>query len=135
MVKLKVKRSNYLEFTIETTLNQTVASTLAEIVSLYNQRQSLRFLCEEIEVLAQHGSQLPPDMVGLTDDQLEELGKVDDHPDPSGGSVSRPDERKERNGRAPNEKMQAVLKKAVEEVRIILSPVSFSSSSRKILRV
>ena len=44
----------------------------------------------EIELLADHGIAKPPNMVGLTDDQIEELKLKDEWSDrsyPSGGSV------------------------------------------------
>jgi len=55
----------------------------------------------EIEELADHGVTLPPNMQGLTDEQVEELKLKDEWSErcqPSGGSVPKKDEIGRRNG-------------------------------------
>ncbi|CAG0895067.1 unnamed protein product [Cyprideis torosa] len=131
MVKLKVKRKDALEFVLETTLNVAIEELLKEVVQLYNARQSLLWLCSEVESLANHGSHLPPEMVGLLDEQIEELGLKDEHPRPSGGWVSCPDEMRRRNGRAPVPKMADLLRKSVQEVRALLDPNSGPCLTKK----
>ena len=52
-------------------------------------------------MLAKHGITLPPNMQGLTDEQIEELKLVDEWADkcrPSGGDVFRKDDIGRRNG-------------------------------------
>jgi len=58
-------------------------------------------VCLEIETLAEHGITLPPNMQGLTDDQLVDLKLKDEWADrcvPSGGYVFKKDEMGRRNG-------------------------------------
>lgn len=55
----------------------------------------------EIPELADHGITLPPNMQGLTDDQIEELNLMDEWEGkcvPSGGPVFKKDEVGRRNG-------------------------------------
>nr|XP_055169334.1 cilia- and flagella-associated protein 298 isoform X2 [Nyctereutes procyonoides] len=77
-----------------------------------------------MEELAEHGIFLPPNMQGLTDDQIEELKLRDEWGEkcvPSGGSVFKKDNIGRRNGQAPNEKMKQILKKTIEEAKAIIS--------------
>ncbi|KAL0614297.1 Cilia- and flagella-associated protein 298 [Plecturocebus cupreus] len=78
----------------------------------------------QMEELAEHGIFLPPNMQGLTDDQIEELKLKDEWGEkcvPSGGAVFKKDDIGRRNGQAPNEKMKQVLKKTIEEAKAIIS--------------
>lgn len=71
-----------------------------------------------MEELANYGCMLPPDMVGLTDEQIEELKLVDGHADacaPSGGFNQTKDPVGRRNGRQPLPNMQEVLRKTIAE--------------------
>ena len=55
----------------------------------------------EIEELAEHGISMPPNMQGLTDDQVEDLKLVDEWADkcvPSGGYEFKKDDIGRRNG-------------------------------------
>lgn len=84
-------------------------------------------LFSEIEELANHGPMLPPNIMGLTDEQVAELKLVDEWADkcvPSGGWCLNKDEIGRRNGRQPNEKMQDVLRKTLEEAKAIVSKVN-----------
>lgn len=56
----------------------------------------------EIDSLSEHGVMLPPNMIGLTDEQIHELKLKDDFEDvcvPSGGYVMSSDPVGRRNGR------------------------------------
>ena len=56
----------------------------------------------EIELLAAHGILLPPNMHGLTDDQIEDLKLKDEYAEtctPSGGILEAPDPVGRRNGK------------------------------------
>ena len=58
--------------------------------------------CIEIDLLSQHGVMLPPNMLGLTEEQVDELKLKDEFADvcvPSGGSVLNPDPVGRRNGK------------------------------------
>lgn len=60
------------------------------------------FTVIEIENLSQHGVMLPPNMIGLTDEQIEELKIRDEFEDiciPSGGYIMNRDPIGRRNGR------------------------------------
>lgn len=87
---------------------------------------STNILFKEIEELAKHGTMLPPNMMGLTDEQVQELKLVDEWEDkciPSGGWTFNRDEIGRRNGHQPNDKMQQVLLKTIEEAKTMLSKV------------
>ena len=76
--------------------------------------------------LAKHGIALPPEMVGLTEEQVSELKLCDAQADtalPSGGYRHSPDPLGRRNGRAPNDKMSSVLQKATAEASAIIAKV------------
>lgn len=63
---------------------------------------------------------LPPDIIGLTSEQVTELKLVDVWADrciPSGGWIENPDPVGRRNGRQPNADMQKILKKAIEDAK------------------
>ena len=80
-----------------------------------------------MEELAKHGTMIPPDMVGLTDEQIEELKLVDTWGEtcvPSGGYVENKDPIGRRNGKQPNEKMQGIIGRTVSEVKAAISKVS-----------
>ncbi|XP_020283325.1 UPF0769 protein C21orf59 homolog isoform X2 [Pseudomyrmex gracilis] len=67
---------------------------------------------------------LPPDIIGLTDEQVEELKLKDEWGEkciPMGGWTFNKDKIDRRNGKMPNEKMQEILTKAIEDVKIITS--------------
>uniref|UniRef100_A0A8C0TUE8 Cilia and flagella associated protein 298 n=2 Tax=Canidae TaxID=9608 RepID=A0A8C0TUE8_CANLF len=87
-------------------------------------RKEVHAILQEMEELAEHGIFLPPNMQGLTDDQIEELKLRDEWGEkcvPSGGSVFKKDNIGRRNGQAPNEKMKQILKKTIEEAKAIIS--------------
>ncbi|KAF0038666.1 hypothetical protein F2P81_009150 [Scophthalmus maximus] len=78
----------------------------------------------EIPELADHGVTLPPNMQGLTEEQIVDLKLRDEWEDtcvPSGGPVFRKDEIGRRNGHAPNDKMKEVLMRTMEEAKALIS--------------
>lgn len=79
-----------------------------------------------MEELAKHGTMLPPNIMGLTDEQVEELKLVDEWGEtciPSGGWTMNKDPIGRRNGRQPSAKMQEVITKTVEEAKAMVSKV------------
>lgn len=71
-----------------------------------------------MEELANYGCLLPTEMMGLTDEQIEELKLVDSWADtciPSGGFNQTKDPVGRRNGRQPMASMQEVLRKAIAD--------------------
>lgn len=78
----------------------------------------MAFVLPEIEELANYGCMLPPEMMGLTDEQIDELKLVDTWADscvPSGGFNQTKDPVGRRNGRQPLPNMQEVLTKTVAD--------------------
>lgn len=124
MVKLHVKRGEESQFLYETTVTAVIGSVIKDLVQIHNGRQKVERLCGEISELADHGVSLPPNMQGLTDEQIVDLKLKDEWGEkciPSGGAVECKDEVGRRNGKAPNEKMKEVLRKTMSEAKKIVS--------------
>uniref|UniRef100_A0A8D0ECC8 Cilia and flagella associated protein 298 n=1 Tax=Salvator merianae TaxID=96440 RepID=A0A8D0ECC8_SALMN len=124
MVLLHVKHSDESQFLFETTSSISIEDLTQEVTRIYNGRLKVQRICAEIESLAEHGIFLPPNMQGLTDEQIEELKLKDEWAEkctPSGGSTFKKDEIGRRNGHAPGEKMKQVLKATVEEAKALIS--------------
>ncbi|XP_069616949.1 cilia- and flagella-associated protein 298 [Ranitomeya imitator] len=124
MVRLHVKHGDESQFLFDTTVDVPVNLLVEQVTSIYNGRLKVSRICAEMEELAEHGTTLPPNMQGLTDEQMEEL-KLKDQWEakcvPSGGSVFKKDEIGRRNGHAPNENMKKVLQKTIEEAKALIS--------------
>ncbi|XP_053670721.1 cilia- and flagella-associated protein 298-like isoform X2 [Anopheles nili] len=124
MVLLHVKRGDESQFLFDTSTGIGVEQLAYDLVSIYNGRLKVSRVCSEIEELAKHGIMLPSDMIGLTDEQIEELHLVDEWEDkciPSGGFRVNHDPVGRRNGRQPQSKMVDVLTKAIEEAKTMIS--------------
>uniref|UniRef100_A0A8C5PI42 Cilia and flagella associated protein 298 n=1 Tax=Leptobrachium leishanense TaxID=445787 RepID=A0A8C5PI42_9ANUR len=124
MVRLHVKRGDESQFLVDTTVSIPVDDLVKQVAAIYNGRLKVDRLCADIEELAEHGITMPPNMQGLTDEQITELKLKDEWEDecvPSGGSVFKKDEMGRRNGHAPNANMKNVLQKTIEEAKALLS--------------
>ncbi|KAI1903396.1 hypothetical protein AGOR_G00026750 [Albula goreensis] len=124
MVQLHVKRGDESQFLFDTTVDVSLEILIQQVSAIYNGILKVDRICSEIQQLAEHGITLPPNMQGLTDDQIEDLKLRDEWQDkcvPSGGAEFNKDEIGRRNGHAPNGKMKEVLKKTVEEARSLVS--------------
>uniref|UniRef100_T1JJX7 Cilia- and flagella-associated protein 298 n=1 Tax=Strigamia maritima TaxID=126957 RepID=T1JJX7_STRMM len=124
MVLLHVKNGITSQFLYETTVTAQIFNILKDVVAIYNGRLKIERICAEIENLAEHGTFLPHNMQGLTDEQIEELRLVDEWSErcvPSGGHVENKDPIGRRNGKAPNDKMKEMLKKATSEAKAAIS--------------
>ncbi|XP_033834832.1 cilia- and flagella-associated protein 298 [Periophthalmus magnuspinnatus] len=124
MVQLHVKRGDESQFLFNTTVDASLETVIQQIASIYNGRLKVERMCAEIAELADHGITLPPNMQGLTEDQIVELKLVDEWEEkcvPSGGPVLRKDDIGRRNGQAPNDKMKEVLMKTVDEAKALIS--------------
>ncbi|XP_075053278.1 cilia- and flagella-associated protein 298 isoform X1 [Mixophyes fleayi] len=124
MVRLHVKHGDDSQFLLETTVDVPVEDLANQVAAIYNGRLKMNRICSEMEELAEHGITMPPNMQGLTDEQIEELKLKDEWETkclPSGGSVFKKDEIGRRNGHAPNENMKNVLQKTMEEAKALLS--------------
>ncbi|XP_031728453.1 cilia- and flagella-associated protein 298 [Anarrhichthys ocellatus] len=124
MVLLHVKRGDESVFLFNTTVDSPLETAIQQIAAIYNGRLKVDRICAEIPELADHGVTLPPNMQGLTEEQVVELKLKDEWEDqcvPSGGMVFRKDEMGRRNGHAPNDKMKEVLMRTVEEAKALIS--------------
>ncbi|XP_014204651.2 G-protein coupled receptor 39 [Copidosoma floridanum] len=124
MVRLHVKRQTESLFLYDTSVEAKVDEIIQEVTAIHNGRLKVSRLCYDLEDLAEHGTMLPPNMQGLTDDQIEELHLTDEWGEkciPSGGWTFNRDVMGRRNGKQPQENMQAVVKKAIEDARALIS--------------
>ncbi|XP_042856020.1 cilia- and flagella-associated protein 298-like isoform X3 [Penaeus japonicus] len=124
MVVLHVKRGDESQFLLETTVQSPLEDLVNRIVMIHNGRLKVNRICSAMEMLAEHGISLPPEMHGLTEDQIEELKLKDEFSEscvPSGGFSENKDPCGRRNGCRPTEKMQEVLQKTIAEAKGIIS--------------
>ncbi|XP_030648736.1 cilia- and flagella-associated protein 298 [Chanos chanos] len=124
MVQLHVKRGDESQFLFNTTVDVSLETLIKEVTALYNGKLKVERICSEIPELADHGITLPPNMQGLTDDQVTDLKLRDEWEDkcvPGGGAVFNKDDTGRRNGHAPNQRMKDVLMKTVEEAKALIS--------------
>ena len=94
MVKFHIKRGDESQFLYDTRTDTPLSQLIPHLVSLFNGRLKVDRLCQgsagcalirdfvsrqlytwflsliEIELLSQHGIMLPPDMLGLTEEQV-----------------------------------------------------------------
>ena len=83
-------------------------------------------------LLELHGIMLPPNMQGLTDEQVSELKLQDEWSKscyPQGGSILNKDPIGRRNGISPNAKMADVIKRTRHDAKTQVSKVCFISST------
>lgn len=124
MVKLHIKKGDESQFLYECGADTPVDTLLDDIVPIYNGRLKVQRVCAEVENLAEHGPCMPPNMQGLTDEQVEELKLVDEWAhkcEAQGGHVLNRDPIGRRNGRAPNANMAELLKKTSKEAKDMIS--------------
>lgn len=125
MVQIHVKKGEESQFLLDCTASVPMNELTVQVATLYNDRLRIGRLCDEIELLADHGIAKPPNMVGLTDDQIEELKLKDEWSDrsyPSGGSVFNADGVGRRTGSAPIARLAEVMKRTVAEAKAAISP-------------
>ncbi|KAL0275434.1 UNVERIFIED_CONTAM: hypothetical protein PYX00_003282 [Menopon gallinae] len=124
MVRLHVKKGNESHFLYDTTLDTEVDKLIEEVTHIYNGRLKISRICYELEELVKHGTLFPPEILGLTPEQVEELHLVDDWGEkcvPSGGWTMNKDPIGRRNGRQPTEAMQKVLNNTMDEAKALVS--------------
>ncbi|CAG5093805.1 Similar to cfap298: Cilia- and flagella-associated protein 298 (Danio rerio) [Cotesia congregata] len=88
MVRLHVKKGDESQFLYDTTVDTLVDDVIQEITVIYNGRLKINRIAYEMEELAKHGTMLPSNMMGLTDEQVIELKLKDEWADkcsPMGG--------------------------------------------------
>ncbi|XP_050517134.1 cilia- and flagella-associated protein 298 [Diabrotica virgifera virgifera] len=124
MVLIHIKHKDENQFLYETTLNTSVENLVTSVVAIYNGRLKVDRICSEMEELSKYGTLYPPDILGLNEDQVQELKLVDTWGEkciPSGGFEYNKDPIGRRNGKQPKKNMQEVLMKAVREAKEMIS--------------
>ncbi|CDS43316.1 EF HAND 1 calcium binding site [Echinococcus multilocularis] len=124
MVRVVVKRGDQAQFLIEVPASIDVKALIENVCEIYNYRLKVFRIADQLSELAEHGVSLPPNMQGLTDDQVEELRLVDEWGQkciPSGGFVENKDTLGRRNGKAPTEKMADILTKTIASAKSLIS--------------
>lgn len=124
MVIIHVKHNDQDQFLFETTLKASVDDVVTNITAIYNGRLKIDRICAEMEELAEHGTMYPPEILGLTEEQVQEMKLVDHWGDkciPSGGFVEIKDPIGRRNGKQPLKDMQDVLKNSAKDAKNTIS--------------
>lgn len=124
MVKLHIKKGDESQFLYETTVELPIDELVKDVCAIHNGRLKVQRICAEMEELAEHGITLPPNMQGLTEEQVEELKLKDEWADkcvPQGGVRENKDPIGRRNGQAPTEKMAEMIKKTTKEAKDMIS--------------
>lgn len=124
MVRLQLKRGNQNQFIYVAPHIATINQLSADITAIFNGRLKVGRIAAEMEELAKHGPMLPPDIVGLTDEQVTELRLVDAWAEkctPQTGFQMNRDPIGRRNGRAPMPDMQRILTNAIAEAKQLIS--------------
>ncbi|KAG7271911.1 hypothetical protein CRUP_024561 [Coryphaenoides rupestris] len=78
MVQLHLKRGDQSLFLVETSAGVLVRDLVRHVTAVYNGRLRVDRICSEVEELWKHGVTLAPSMQGLTEQQVEELGLLDE---------------------------------------------------------
>lgn len=124
MVKIQVKKGDDSQFLYEATCDTEMSLILKDCATIFNGRLKVDRLCGEMEELAKHGVSLPPNMQGLTDEQVEELKLKDEWGEkcqPSGGVKFNKCKIGCRNGQAPMPKMAEIITKTIKEAKDMVS--------------
>ncbi|KAJ8930783.1 hypothetical protein NQ314_016378 [Rhamnusium bicolor] len=77
MVIIQIKHKDENQFLFESTLNTSVENLVTSVVAIYNGRLKIYRICSEMEELSKHGTLYPPEILGLTEEQVEELKLTD----------------------------------------------------------
>ncbi|KAJ8973739.1 hypothetical protein NQ317_014985 [Molorchus minor] len=124
MVIIHIKHKDESQFLIESTLGTPIENLVKSVVDMYNGRLKIGRICAEMEELAKHGTLYPPEILGLTEEQVEELKLTDPWGEksiPSGGFTYWKDPVGRRNGKQPRKEMQDVLTNAVGDAKEMIS--------------
>lgn len=70
MVVVHVKHNDQSQFLFETTLATAVEDLAQEVTAIYNGRLKVDRICCEVEELAKYGTLYPPEILGLTEEQV-----------------------------------------------------------------
>lgn len=121
MVKLHIKKGDQSQFLFETTVEEKVGKLVIELTRIFNGRLKIERLFYELETLAKHGITMPPNMQGLSEDQIEELHLEDKWSKtciPQGGETNFcKDPVGRRTGNAPCGKMADLINRTRNEAK------------------
>lgn len=120
MVVIHVKNKDQSQFLYETALNTPVEELAVNITAIYNGRLKIFRICAELEELVKYGTLYPSEILGLTEEQVEELKLVDHFGEkciPSGGYTQVKDPIGRRNGKQPRKEMQNILNNTAKEAK------------------
>lgn len=137
MVRIVVKRGTQNQFIYTAPHTIDVHQLIVELTTIFNGRLKVARITGEMEELAKYGPMLPPDILGLTDEQVDELKLVDAWADkctPMDGFELNKDPIGRRNGRAPKESMRRILTAAVEEAKQMVSVKLVDNDSEMTLK-
>ncbi|XP_048487180.1 cilia- and flagella-associated protein 298-A [Plutella xylostella] len=73
MVILHIKRGDESQFLYETVVTQAVDDVVSDVAVIFNGRLKVERICYELEELGKYGTYQPPEMQGLTEEQITEL--------------------------------------------------------------
>jgi len=124
MVILHVKKGDESQFLFQAHVQDKVDDVVISVTTIYNGRLKISRICSEMEELIKHGTLFPPEILGLTEEQVEELKLKDEWGEkcePMGGWTFNKDPIGRRNGKQPSERMQEVMNKAIEDVKARVS--------------
>lgn len=124
MVRLNIKRGDQSQFLYDTTLSTEISKVIHEITCIFNGRLKIGRITCEMEELIKHGPMYPPEILGLTEEQVTELKLIDVWEEkviPMDGWQLNKDPIGRRNGRQPKEQMQKILSDVVAEAKQIVS--------------
>lgn len=124
MVLIHVKHNDQSQFLYEAPLKTKVDDLAQNLTAIYNGRLKVDRICGEIEELAKYGTMYPPEILGLTEEQVDEMKLVDTWGEkciPSGGFTIVKDPIGRRNGKQPRKEMQDVLTNTVKEAKELIS--------------
>lgn len=133
MVRLQLKRGDQNQFIFVAPTTTPIRQLCADITTIYNGRLKVDRIAAEVDELAKHGPMLPPDILGLTDEQVAELKRVDPYAEtcvPQQGFDHCPDPVGRRNGRAPRAEQQRTLRTACETARAMISAKELVAADR-----
>ncbi|GFU02603.1 cilia- and flagella-associated protein 298, partial [Nephila pilipes] len=124
MVKLHVKIGDQSLFWFETLTSVNIGELLKSLMEIHNGKLKIRRLCYEIEEMSKYGVSFPPNMQGLTQEQISDLKLKDDWVENNltqSDYVINQDPMGKRNGFAPLEKYARVLTKTTAEAKARIS--------------
>lgn len=124
MVILHIKRGDQSQFLYRTVINESIKKLCEELTAIFNGKLKINRICYEIEELIKYGPMYPPEILGLTEEQVEELKIIDpweNKIEPSGGWQYNKDPIGRRNGRQPNSAMQDILRKTIDDAKTMIT--------------